>query len=214
MAAPVQTQIVIVDDHPLFRTGLATVLEQQDGLHVVGNASTYEDAMEVAASSPVDLAIVDILLPSGDGIAVTRALREHNSEARILGLSVLDEPTRIAELIRAGADGFVHKTQPIPEILEAVRATLAGERYLCPAMRERLEQLLASDAKLPLEQLTSREREVFALLVRGYTNDRISSKLGIAIRTVETHRQRIMRKLGAHSIADLVRFAARWGALN
>jgi two-component system NarL family response regulator len=204
---------MVVDDHPLFRAGLVAMLDREHDMQVVAEAGTLDDVVEAVANTPVDLAIVDILLPQGDGITVTRILRER-SAARILGLSVLDEPTRVAELLRAGAIGFVHKTQPVPEILEAIRATLAGDRYLCPALREPLETLLASEAKLPLERLTAREREVFSLLVEGYTNERAARKLAIAPRTVETHRQRVMKKLRVHSIAELVRLAARWGALN
>jgi DNA-binding NarL/FixJ family response regulator len=204
------TRVVIVDDHPLFRTGVAHVLGNEPGFEIVAYAGTAEEAVQVQA--PFDLAIVDILLPDGTGVAVTRAL--HDRGTKVLGLSVLDEPVRVVELLRAGATGFALKTQPIAEMLEAVRATIAGERYLAPALRARLEQILESEAKLPLEQLTDREREVFGLLVRGQSNEEAARELGIAPRTVETHRQHVLKKLDAHSIADLVRLAARWGALS
>jgi DNA-binding NarL/FixJ family response regulator len=204
--------VVIVDDHPTFRAGLAVVLANEPGLEVVGHAGTAEEALETLSRTPVDFAIVDIMLPGRDGVAVTRALRDRG--AKILGLSVLDEPVRVVELLRAGASGFVHKTQPIPEILEAVRTTLAGGRYLPPSLRAALEPILQSQAKLPFEQLTDREREIFKLLVRGYSNDQAARELGIAPRTIETHRQHVLKKLDAHSIADLVRLAARWGTLS
>jgi DNA-binding NarL/FixJ family response regulator len=208
------SRVMVVDDHPLFRTGLAAVLEREPDLKVVAQVGTLAHAVETVANTPIDLAIIDIMLPDHDGIRLTRRLRERDASARILGLSVLDEPIRIAEMMRAGAAGFVHKTQPIAEIVEAVRATLAGTTYICPALREPIAGLLNSEIKLPLEQLTAREREVFVLLVRGLTNERAGRQLSIAPRTVETHRQRIMKKLGAHSIAELVRLAARWGALT
>jgi DNA-binding NarL/FixJ family response regulator len=206
--------VLLVDDHPLFRTGLETVLSSVSELKVVAHAGSLDETMRVVASTRVDLAIVDILLPHGDGVAVTRALHDRRSPVKILGLSVLDEPVRAAALLRAGASSFALKTQPVPEILDAVQATLSGGRYLCPSMREAVEHLLGQDGKLPLESLTPREREVFEMLVAGSSNERAAHSLGIASRTVETHRQRIMRKLDAHSMADLVRLAARWGALG
>lgn len=208
------TRVLVVDDHPLFRAGLCAVLDREPDFEVAAQVGTLEEAMHVIGSQPVDLAIVDILLPNGDGIQVTRKLRERAQDLSVLGLSVLDEPIRVAELLRAGAVGFVHKTQPVTEILDAMRRTLAGDRYLCPALREQLEQLLSPDTKLPLERLTAREREVFILLVQGNNNETAARTLGIAARTVETHRQRIMKKLGAHSVAELVRLAAKWGALS
>ncbi|MGE5185733.1 MAG: response regulator [Acidobacteriota bacterium] len=206
--------MLVVDDHPLFRKGLCAVLAGEPDFEVVAQAGTMDEAMRAVGATPIDLAIVDIMLPNGDGIAITRRLREQGSEVSVLGLSVLDEPIRVAELLRAGAIGFVHKTQTVPEILDAIRSTLAGTRYLCPALREALEQLLSPETKLPLERLTAREREVFVLLVQGHNNDSAAKTLGIAARTVETHRQRIMKKLGAHSVAELVRLAAKWGTLS
>jgi DNA-binding NarL/FixJ family response regulator len=208
------TRVLVVDDHPLFRTGLCAVLSREPDFEVVAQVGTLEEAMHVIGTMPVDLAIVDIMLPHGDGIAVTKQLREQASDVSVLGLSVLDEPIRVAELLRAGAAGFVHKTQPVTEIVDAIRSTLAGTRYICPALREQLEELLVPETKLPLERLTAREREVFALLVQGNNNEAAARTLGIAARTVETHRQRIMKKLGAHSVAELVRLAAKWGTLS
>ena len=208
------TRVMLVDDHPLFRTGLTTVLEAQPDLRVVAHASSLAEVVEQVETQPVDLVILDIMLPNGDGASVVRALRERKVEAQVLGLSVLDEPVRIVELLRAGATGFVHKTQPVNEIVAAVRETLAGSRYLYPRLRERLETMLAGDEKMPFEILTAREREVFGLLVEGHSNESAAKLLGVALRTVETHRQRVMKKLGAHSVAELVRLAARWGRLQ
>ena len=206
--------VVFVDDHPVFREGLHAVLSADPSLRVVGQAATLDEAIEMMGQMAIDLAIVDILLAQGDGIQVTRKLRERCADAKVLGLSVLTEPTRVAELLRAGASGFALKTQPVPELLEAVHATLQGDRYVTPSLRGELAPLLDGQQKLPLERLTARERQVFRLLVSGHSNTTAATELGIAARTVETHRQRILKKLGAHSIAELVRLAARWGALG
>jgi DNA-binding NarL/FixJ family response regulator len=150
------------------------------------------------------------MLGTGSGIALVRELLQV-APTRVLGLSVLDEPVRVAEMLRAGAVGFAHKTQAFDQILDAIRATVAGSPYVPAMIRDEVERLTSGRGKLPIEQLTLREREVFALLTGGQSNDQIAAQLQIRPRTVETHRQRVMKKLGAHSLADLVRLATRWG---
>jgi DNA-binding NarL/FixJ family response regulator len=133
----------------------------------------------------------------------------------VLGLSVIDEPGLIADMLRAHACGFALKTQPVVEIIDAIRQVLGGLRYLPPrvsadAIDEKLQRTMTD----PLQRLTRREREVFELLIRGHSNDEIATKLFIARRTVETHRQRVMNKLSAHSIIHMQRIAARHGGLG
>ncbi len=213
IAAPVTTRVLLVDDHPLFRLGIATLLEREHGFEVVGQASTADEALALYESVLPDLVLVDVLLGAGNGIDLVRELGKRRP-ARILGLSVLDEPVRVAEMLRAGALGFANKTQPFDEILAAIRSTLAGSLYISPTIRSDVERLAMGRDKLPLEQLTHREREVFELLTRGESNEKIGQRLEIRPRTVETHRQRVMKKLGAHSLAELVRLANRWGVAS
>jgi DNA-binding NarL/FixJ family response regulator len=131
-----------------------------------------------------------------------------------LALSVLDEPTIIAMMLRAGAAGYALKTQPPEEIIEGIRLVLGGGRYLPPSIpTDAVLSLLNERADRPLQRLTRRELEIFELLIRGHSNDEIATKLFIARRTVETHRQRIIKKLAAHSVLEMIRVAARQGAL-
>lgn len=205
-------RVLLVDDHPLFCFGLAALLEREADLEVVGHAAAVHEALDLDARVAADLLIVDVLLRGGNGIELARNLRARR-DARILGLSVVDVPIRIAAMLRAGAQGFALKIQSHGEILEAVRATLAGRCYLAPMIRDQVQQLVANDSRHPLESLTQRERQVFALLVAGENNASIGRQMGIAARTVDTHRQHILMKLGVHSVAELVRLAALWGEL-
>jgi DNA-binding NarL/FixJ family response regulator len=206
-------RVLLVDDHPVFRLGIATLLERQHDFEVVGQASTPAHAIRLYERTRPDLVLIDIQLGDGCGIALVRELtRQH--PARVLGLSVLEEPVRVAEMLRAGALGFASKTQPFDELLEAIRSTLAGSLYVTPALRDAVQRLALRPGYLPLEQLTQREREVFELLVRGESNTHVGLHLAISPRTVETHRQRIMNKLGVHSAAELVRLGTRWGVAS
>ena len=210
-----QAQIALVDDHPLFRKGLVVALERERDLHVAAEAGDAAHALELARSVELDVAVVDILLPEMSGISLASELFDLQPRCRILGLSVIDDPGLIADMLRARACGFALKTQPISEILDAIRQVLGGLRYLPPGIsRNAVDAELARTGPDPLERLTPREREVFELLIRGHTNDQIAVQLFISRRTVETHRQRIGKKLSAHSILQLQRIAVRHGGLG
>jgi DNA-binding NarL/FixJ family response regulator len=215
MAGMLRSQTLLVDDHPLFRAGLCVALQREPDLAVVGEVSTATEAIDVLRREPVDVVVVDVLLPSTNGVSLTRQLHELFPECRILALSVLDEPIVIASMLRAGATGYALKTQSPDQITDAIRVVLTGRRYLPPSVPATLvTSLLAENRRASVERLTPREHEILGLLVRGYTNDEVASMLFIAKRTVETHRQRIMKKLSTHSIVEMVRVAARQGALS
>jgi DNA-binding NarL/FixJ family response regulator len=215
MVDVLRSQILLVDDHPLFRTGLAMVLGVEPDLHVIGEASTADEAVRYVRDEVIDLAVTDVLMPTTTGISLASHLIEVNPRLKILGLSVLDEPTIVASMLRAGAAGYVLKTQPPAEVTEAIRTVLSGSRYISPRVSEpAVAALVAGSGDQPLHRLTRREREIFDLLIRGNSNEEIGCRLFIARRTVETHRQRIMKKLATHSILDLIRVAAQQGALS
>ena len=207
--------IAIVDDHPLFRQGLVVALQREPDFDVIGEAGDATSALELAKRVELDVAVVDVLLPQMSGISLSSALFDLQPRCKILGLSVIDDPGLIADMLRAHACGFAIKTQPIAEIVDAIRLVLGGLRYLPPGVsRDVIDAELARTARDPLQSLTRREREVFELIIRGYTNDEIATALFISRRTAETHRQRISKKLSAHSIAQLQRIAARHGGLD
>lgn len=215
MTDVLKSQILLVDDHPLFCSGLALSMTSEPDLEVIAQVTTGEEAIALARQRQIDIAVIDVLMPSGSGITLAGQLAELRPAPAILALSVLDEPTVIATMLRAGATGYALKTQPPEEILEAVRMVLAGARYIPPRVPQSVVMsLVEHGSEQPLQRLTRREREIFDLLVRGFSNDEIACRLFIARRTVETHRQRIMKKLSTHSLVDMIRFAAQQGALS
>lgn len=202
----------LIDDHPVFRMGLRAVLDRDPRVAVVIDTGSPREAVALAAEHTIDVAIIDLLLPEMTGAELAIALRRLQPHIHVLGLSMLDEPMRIAELLRAGASGFAHKSEPPEAIVEAMHHVLGGIRYLPPTVAAaQIDHLMSSSDAWPLERLTAREREVFELMVEGLTNDDIASRLFIARRTVETHRHHVMHKLAARSIVDLVRIALRHG---
>jgi DNA-binding NarL/FixJ family response regulator len=207
-------RVLLVDDHPLFRSGLAVALRGVRELEVVGEAGSASEMRALARRIEVDVAVVDLLMPTVSGISITQELVELRPSCRILGLSVVDEPGLIADMLRAGAAGYALKTQSVEAIVDAIRQIAGGVRYLPPGVsRNMIDGELASPTATPLGRLTRREREIFELIIRGYSNSEIASQLFIAPRTVETHRLRITKKLSARSIVELQRIAARFGGL-
>jgi DNA-binding NarL/FixJ family response regulator len=208
-------RLVLVDDHPLFRAGIACALTRELGAIVVGEAGTAGEALAMIDAAQPDVAIVDVLLPAVSGISLVSELAPKYPRLRVLALSVIDEPGLIADMLRAGASGFALKTQPPDEIADAVRLVLGGLRYLPPNIsRAAIDAELASPTVADVGRLTPREREIFELLIRGHSNDEIASRLYISRRTVETHRQHIVKKLSARSLAEMMRIAAKHGGLE
>jgi DNA-binding NarL/FixJ family response regulator len=207
-------RVGLIDDHPLFRKGLAAALRGEADLEVVGEAGNAQQALALIASCVPDLVIIDVLMPETSGISITRDVFERYPRCRVLALSVIDEPCLIADMLRAGAAGFALKTQPVEEILAAIRQVAADVRYLPPTVsQDAVEAELPAAGPDSLGHLTRREREIFELVIRGFSNGAIATRLFIAVRTVETHRQRIMKKLAARSVAEMQRLAARHGGL-
>ena len=205
---------LIVDDHPMFRQALREVLARQADLEVVADVGSVAEAIQYVAVFAIDVAIVDVVLPETRGVALVRHLRATQPACKVLALSGVEEPTQMAEMLRAGASGFALKSQPVGEILEALRSVIGGSRVVPAASREQIDSLLDSPDAWPLERLTRREREIFDLLVAGYANKDIATTLSISTRTVETHRLRLMSKLDARSLTDLFQLALRHGLID
>jgi two-component system invasion response regulator UvrY len=204
-------RLLLVDDHPLFRKGLGALITAAPDMKIVGEAGDIDEVRGVAGSVEVDVALVDVWMSSIGGIGIARELHELQPRCKILGLSVVDEPAIIAEMLRAGAVGFALKIEDPERIVDAIRQTAAGVRYLPQRVsQEKIELELANGGTCLDGRLTKREREIFELVIQGYTNAEIGARLYIARRTVETHRYRIMKKLEARSVSEMQRLAARY----
>lgn len=206
-----RTMVLVVDDQPLVRRGLRDALATQHDLEVVASVGGGTEALEAARAFPFELAVIDGMAPSGNGVALTRSLKRLQPHCKVLALSTRDDPAPVADILRAGADGVAIKTQLEESIIEAMREVLRGARYLPPWIDADAVARYVERPDLPLERLTQRERQVFDLLLQGNSNDGVATRLVIARRTVETHRQHIMKKLGVRSMLDLVRLASKHG---
>jgi two-component system nitrate/nitrite response regulator NarL len=208
--------VLVVDDHPVVRKGLESCLKSQDRFQVVDMASDGNEAVQKARALLPDVILMDIDLPGMDGLEVTQLVRKELPQVKILILSIHSHPQYLYRIIRAGAHGYVSKTAAPPELVRALEAVHGGELLFTPEMaRAALAELVNhAGQEPPLAQLTSREREVLALIAGGQSNKEIANQLGIGVRTTETHRERIMRKLGIHSIAGLTRFAIQHGVVK
>jgi two-component system, NarL family, nitrate/nitrite response regulator NarL len=198
-------RLLLVDDHPLVRDGLRARLESVPGLRVVAEAGSADEALEAAARAAPDLVIMDIGLRGASGIDATARLRAAFPGLRVLVLSMFDNAEYVREALRAGAGGYVLKDSPAEEIVAAIRAVMAGANFLSPS--------LAAPPARPArgsEALTPREREVLALIAEGLSSRDIGDRLEMGVRTVETHRTALRRKLDLPSAAALVRYAVEW----
>ena len=208
-------RVLVVDDHEIFRDGLRTLLESRRETIVAAEASSTREATILLDKVDFDLLVVDVTMPGSSGISLVRELRRRGSRQRILVLTMHAEADSAAEAFAAGADGFALKADSRAVLLDAIDRVVKGERFVAASLpRERIDRFLAAapsafDTWRPLSVLTVREREIFDLLSRGYGNEQMARELCISRRTVDTHRTHIFRKLGVHSIGELLRFGFR-----
>ncbi len=208
-------RLVIVDDHAVVRSGLRRVLEAEDDFEVVAEAGDTRNAVFEARAHRPDVIVMDVVMPGRSGIeAIPDVLREA-PEAKVLVLSMQDDPSYVREAFAGGASGYVLKEAADTELVTAVREIASGGRYVHPTLGARLVAAEAEERRRAAEDpLTDREREVLRLLALGHTNQEIATMLFISVRTAETHRAHIMRKLGLESRAELVRHALAQGLLD
>jgi two-component system, NarL family, response regulator NreC len=211
----VSIRVLVVDDHAVVRTGLRRVLDAEADIETVGEAPNAERAVFEAMAHRPDVVLMDVVMPGKSGIDIIPTLQQNAPQARVLVLSMQDDPRYLREAFDAGASGYVLKEAADTEVVDAVRAVAAGERYVHPALGARLVEAEAAERRRAEEDpLSEREREVLRLLALGHTNQEIARLLYISVRTAETHRAHIMQKLRLSSRAELVRYALSEGLLE
>ncbi len=209
------TSVLIVDDHAVVRSGLRLLLEQEDDIHVAGEAGSADEALREAKRLRPDVVLLDVVMPGMTGVEAMPQLRDAAPDARILFLSMQDDPTYVREAFAAGAMGYVLKEAADSDLVAAIREVAGGGLYVHPALGARLAVADArAQADAQDDPLSDREREVLRLLALGHTNQEIAKMLFISVRTAETHRAHIMQKLRLSTRAELVRHALASGLLE
>lgn len=209
-------RVAVVDDHPIIRSGIRIVIESEPDFEWVGEADTVKQAMSLLVETRPDAVVLDLWLGGNDGIEMIKSLRRLVPETALLCYTMHDTLLFGERAMRAGAAGFISKKEPLDEVLLALRAVYRGDRYMNQAlMNTLLDGFVGGPTKDAHEALTDRELQVFRLLGQGLANPDIAGQLGLSVKTVNTHRENIKRKLGIRNAADLVRHAVlmmeKWG---
>jgi two-component system response regulator NreC len=223
-------RLILVDDHEVVRTGLKTFLESQEGIQVIGEASSGREAIEQATLGCPDVVVMDITMPEMDGLEATRRVKELCPQTHVLALTVHEDKQYLFEMMAAGASGYLTKQSAAEDLVAAVYAVASGNIYLQPALArwllEDYRRLLSGAAGSAaaadtshasgkdLSVLSKRERQVLELVAEGFSNNQIGDKLDISPKTAARHRERIMNKLNLHSSTELVKFAIRTGLIR
>ncbi|WP_250500070.1 response regulator transcription factor [Caballeronia sp. GAWG1-5s-s] len=204
---PEPARLLLVDDHPLVRDGLRARLEAVPRLSVTGEAGNGHDALALAADEATrpDLVLMDVGMAGMSGIELAARFHERFPAIRVLMLSMHDNIEYVTQAVRAGASGYVLKDSPAAEIIQAIDAVLAGKTFFSAGLAARMIQ--AQAMQTPLERLTPRERDILDALAQGLSSKQIATQHGLSVRTVETHRLNLKRKLAIDGQAELIKFA-------
>jgi DNA-binding NarL/FixJ family response regulator len=206
-------RVLLAEDHAMVRDGLAAILGEQDDFDVVAVAGNGLEALEQARRTKPDVAVIDIVMPGLNGIDATARILEELPALRIIIISMHSDIDYVYRALKAGAQGYVAKTAAATDLIEAVRAVLAGRRFLSQGIAESVldDYIQARVFKSPLEQLSPRERQILQLLAEGHASASIGSILSLSPKTVDTYRSRMMEKLGMTELPALIKFAIQHG---
>jgi two-component system response regulator NreC len=206
-------RVVLADDHQLVRQSLKALLERE-GFQVAGEASDGREALRLVPDVCPDVAILDISMPILNGLDAARELKKSSPRTKSILLTQHDEDQYVTEALRAGVRGYVLKNQAATDLVHAIQQVCRGEIYLSPRISRTVVEAFLSKTALPTDPLTSRERQILQLIGEGKSSKELAALLGISIKTAESHRTRLMRKLDIHELASLVRYAIRRGLVQ
>jgi len=211
--------VVIADDHHVVREGIALVLQQEEDIRVIGQASNGEEAVKMILDSKPDIAILDISMPLLNGIQAAQKIMRGGFGGKLLMLTQYDKEEYVREAIQIGASGYLLKDSIKGDVITAIRKITSGETFFSPSISKLLvdeyfQQLKRKSVAKSLPQLTPRETEVLQLIAEGLSSKQIADKLFLSVRTVDFHRANISQKLGVHDIAGLTKYAIRHGLVK
>jgi DNA-binding NarL/FixJ family response regulator len=207
------TRIVLADDHVLVREGLKTLLEREH-FQVTAEASDGQEAVKLVETHHPDIAILDISMPTLNGIEAARGIARSSPKTKVILLTQHEEEQYIHEALEAGVKGYVLKNQVANDLIQAIRQVGRGEFYLSPGISRAVMEAFRNKSERPADPLTARERQVLQLIAEGKSTKDTASVLGISVKTAESHRMRLMQKLDIHETASLVRYAVRRGLIQ
>ena len=206
-------RILVVDDHALVREGLTSLLKKQADFKVVGEAGDGVEAIQLAETLEPDIIVLDVGMPGMDGIETARRILKSCPGTHILALSMHGEQDFVTTMFAVGANGYILKDSAFKELVNAIRTVIDGQKYISPEMVEVVLESLGTGPPAAytskLERLTVRETEILTLIAEGYNSKEIGGKLNISAKTVDTHRQQVMKKLKLFNVADLTKFAIK-----
>jgi DNA-binding NarL/FixJ family response regulator len=208
-----QTRILVVDDHPIVRQGLDRLLESEPDLTICAEASTADEALQVIDNQEIDFVLLDIGLKKGSGLDLIGQIRSRRTDLPILVLSMHQERFYAERVLRSGAQGYVMKQGDPADIVPAIRRVLSGDLYLSPSLADELVRRAVDgkeEARPAVEQLSDRETEVVRLIGSGLSTREIAEELNLSVKTIESYRANVKRKLGLRSGSELARFAYDW----
>lgn len=207
-------KILLVDDHKIMRAGLKSIICEQKGMDVIGEASNGHEAVKLAGKLMPDLVVMDLSMPGLNGIEATSQIISANPYIKVLALSMHSEKMFITRTLQEGATGYLLKDCALDELVQAIKSVISGRTYLSPDIADVVltdyRQMLNKEDS-PLSLLSKREREVLQLIAEGHSTRKIAEELSLSTKTIETHRSQLMVKLDLHSVADLTKFAIREG---
>ena len=214
-----QIRLLLADDHAVVRSGLRMLLEAQPDMTIIGEAETGQEAIRRVAELSPDVVLMDIEMPGMNGIEATRRIKANAPASAVLALTMYEDDQYFFEMLRAGASGYVPKRAAPDELASAIRAVSRGEVFIHPSLAGRLVQDYLQRRDVDVQEpvagdLTPREQEVLTLIAQGLSNNEIADQLVISAKTVDRHRENIMRKLNLHNRVDLVKYALRKGLID
>jgi DNA-binding NarL/FixJ family response regulator len=210
-----EIRILLADDHKIIRDGLRAMIDKQEGMQVIADAENGRLAVQLTRDLVPNVVVMDVSMPDLNGVEATRQIRSSNPNTKVIALSMYSDRRFVMEMLKAGASGYLLKDCAFEELIQAIKTVSANHTYLSPGIADIVveDAVHQSDPACGtvFDILTAREREVLQLLTEGKTTKQIAAECHVSVKTIETHRQHIMDKLGIHSVAELTKYAIREG---